>query len=53
MEPSESAGLMHLLVKHTIHGRSHPQIGLPVSIFEVDVKNTMIVFDLYRPPLTR
>ena len=52
VESSEIEGLMHLLLKHTIHGRSHPQIGLPVSLFEVDM-NTVIVFDLYHPPLAR
>ena len=51
MEPSECKGLMQLLGKQTIKGKPHPQIGLPVSLFEVDM-NTMIAFDLYHPPLT-
>ena len=52
MDPSESGRLMVLLFERTLQGRDHPQLGLPVSIIEVDV-NTMIVFDLYCPPLTR
>lgn len=52
MEPSESDRLKDLLWKHTFQGRDHPQLGLPVSIIKVDM-NTMIVFDLYCPPLTR
>ena len=48
LEPSESDKLKDLLLKR----RSHPQIGFPVSFSKVD-KNTMIIFDLYSPPLTR
>lgn len=52
LDPSEESRLMHLLWDTTHCGRQHPQFGLPVSIMKVD-KNIMIVFDLYRPPLTR
>ena len=52
MEPSEGEGLKDLLLKHTLQGRDHPQLGLSVSVIEVDM-DTMIVFYLYCPPLTR